>query len=280
MKRAAWLLIALALASCAKNPVTGRSQLMVVSESSAIAQARQAYVAELKPFSDKGKVDADPAVAARVQRITHRLIAQAIRLRPDSADWAWEIRVLDDPKTVNAFCMPGGKMAVYTGLIQKVKPSDDELANVLGHEIGHAIANHGAERLSVSAVSQIGVLAVAVASGKNSNAYAQGAQIGALLAWQLPNSRGGETEADRIGIELAARAGYDPRAAATLWEKMIEVSGDKERFDWLSTHPAGVKRVEELRALAPSMMVHYESREPRPVYDPNLKRAVNVREVK
>jgi predicted Zn-dependent protease len=279
-QRAAFLLIALALAACSKNPVTGRSQFMVVSEDSAIAQARGAYVAELKPYNDKGKLDSDPALAARVQRITNKLIAQAIAKRPDAANWDWEIRVLDDPKAVNAFCMPGGKMAVYTGLMQKVKPSDDELANVLGHEIGHAIAGHGAERMSVSAISELGVIAVAASTGKNANAYAQGAQLGALLAWQLPNSRDGEAEADRIGIELAARAGYDPRAAATLWKKMVEASGDKSDFDWLSTHPAGVKRIEALQALAPKMMPYYESREPRPMYEPKAKRASPVRDVK
>ena len=137
----------LTLAGCQSNPVTGRSQLMLVSESTAINESKQAYSALLQPLAKDGKIDSDPATVARVHEITSRLIAQAIKYRPETQDWEWSVKVIDDPKTVNAWCMAGGKMAVYTGLIQQIKPTDDELAQVMGHEISHALAKHSQEKM-------------------------------------------------------------------------------------------------------------------------------------
>ncbi|MCU7808176.1 MAG: M48 family metalloprotease, partial [Candidatus Thiodiazotropha sp. (ex Semelilucina semeliformis)] len=129
----------LILTACATSP-TGRSQLMLVSEESAINASKTAYVEMIKPFEEEGKLDNDPVLKARVDRITGRLIAQAVIMRPDTRNWEWSMKILDDPETVNAWAMAGGKMALYTGLVEKVKPTDDELAQVLAHEISHALA--------------------------------------------------------------------------------------------------------------------------------------------
>ena len=184
--------------------------------------------------------------------------------RPDSAQWQWSVQVIDDPKTVNAWCMAGGRMAIYTGLIQKVDPTDDELAQVMGHEIAHALANHTAERMSVAMASQLGVLAVGIMSDIRGQAMALAATA-ATLAITLPNSRASENEADRIGIELAAKAGYDPRAAVTLWQKMAKAGGSAPP-EFLSTHPATHTRQQRLGALAPKMMPYYQAPGARPTY--------------
>jgi len=201
---------------CATSP-TGRSQLMLVSEEQAISASKQAYTDTVKELKKEGKLVSDSAITQRIQRITNDLIRHAKLMRPDSAKWAWEVKVIDDTEEVNAWRMAGGKMAIYTGLLNKVKPTDDELAQVMGHEISHALANHTAERMSTAMATSIGVTILAVAT--DSDALAVGAGVvAAKLAIELPNSREGESEADEIGIELAARAGYDPRAAVTLWQ--------------------------------------------------------------
>jgi predicted Zn-dependent protease len=237
---------------------------MIVSEDSAIAASKQAYTEMLKPYEQKGKIDNDPALKDRVYRITGRLIAQAIKVRPETKDWEWSIKIIDDPETVNAWAMAGGKMALYTGLIEKVKPSDDELAQVLGHEIAHALAKHSAEKMSVAMASTIGVMAVGVAADRKGLALT-GAALAAALAVQMPNSRSAESEADRIGIELAAKAGYNPRAAVTLWQKMAKVGG-KGPPEFLSTHPAPQNREKKLGELVPEMMPYYEEKGKRPFY--------------
>lgn len=256
------VLCGLILASCTTNPVTGRKQLMLVPESQAIAASKEAYAEMLKPLDNKGKIDNDGALAQRVERITSRIVAQAIRYRPETANWDWTIAVIDDPKTVNAFAMAGGRMAIYSGLVQQLKATDDEIAQVMGHEIAHALANHVSEKMSIAMASSVALTAFAV-TGERSQLALQGAALAAAVAVQLPNSRQAESEADRIGIELAAKAGYDPRAAVTLWEKMAKVSGGG-RFDFLSTHPAPERRMETLSRLAPRMMPYYEQRAERP----------------
>lgn len=248
-----WLLAAAALwlAGCAQNPMTGRSQLMLVSENSVISQAKLAYAQELDPWQKKGKIDNDPATKARIERITGRLVAQAIRYRPETADWDWQVAVIDDPETLNAYCLPGGRMAIYTGLIRKLHATDDEIAQVMGHEIGHALANHGAEKMSQAMLAQGAVMLAGMASSdRNRGAVMTGGTALAQVGWLLPNSRQAETEADTIGIELAARAGYDPAAGASLWRKMIAASGGKSPPQWLSTHPASEARMQNLARLA------------------------------
>jgi len=248
------------LSACATSP-TGRRQLMLVSEDTAISSSAQAYVQEIGKIQKEGKLSTDQAQIQRINTITQKLVAQAVIMRPDSADWKWSVAVIDDPEMVNAWCMAGGRMAIYTGLIQQLKPTDDELAQVMGHEIAHALANHTAEKMSISMASSIGVMAVGVAS--DNAAAGAGAAAAAALAVTLPNSRTAETEADEIGIELAAKAGYDPDAAVTLWRKMNNLPGGKPP-QFLSTHPNPANREKTLAGLAPKMEPYYRAGGTRP----------------
>jgi predicted Zn-dependent protease len=264
MKRVTlYILIPLLLAACATSP-TGRSQLMLVSETQAIAASKAAYAETLQSLEEEGKVDNDPALVKRVTRITERVVAQAVRMRPETRNWQWSIKVIDDPETVNAWCMAGGKMAIYTGLVDKVRATDDEIAQVMGHEIAHALANHQAEKMSVALATSLGVGAVGAMSDQNELTTAA-ATAAAALAITLPNSRTAESEADRIGIELAAKAGYDPRAAVTLWQKMGEVGGAKPP-QFMSTHPSPANRQKTLQNLVPQMLPYYQSKAQRPVF--------------
>ncbi|HZM33452.1 MAG TPA: M48 family metallopeptidase [Burkholderiales bacterium] len=246
------------LAACTANPITGRNQLMVVSESMAVSQSAAAYSQMMGSLSQKKKIETGTARVARVREITERLIAQAVRFRPESSGWAWEVQVIDEPKTVNAFCMAGGKMAIYTGMWETLKATDEELAQVMGHEIAHALADHTRERMSIAMTSQIAtqVAAVAVAREEYGALALTGAQLAAVLAIQLPNSRTGEAEADQIGIELAARAGFDPAAAVTLWEKMGKAGGGGPP-EFLSTHPSPENRAARLKELGTRMAPLY-----------------------
>jgi predicted Zn-dependent protease len=266
MLRKTFVLAALlaTLAACATSP-TGRKQLMLVSEQQAISASRQAYVQEMGRYRQAGKLVSDPKLLRRVEVITGRLVAQAVKMRPDSGRWEWSVAVIDDPKTVNAWCMAGGRMALYTGLLRQVDPTDDELAQVMAHEIAHALANHSAERMSVAMASQAGVIAAGLLSDSPGQAMATAA-VAAKLAVDLPNSRTAETEADRIGIELAARAGYDPRAAVTLWQKMGAVGGSKAPPAFLSTHPSDQQRQQRLGGLAAKMMPYYQAPGARPTH--------------
>jgi predicted Zn-dependent protease len=253
----------LVVAACATSP-TGRSQLMLVSEQQAISASRQAYAQEMGKYQQEGKLVTDPRLLNRVEVITERLVGQAVRMRPDSAKWQWSVQVIDEPKTVNAWCMAGGRMAIYTGLIQKIDPTDDELAQVMGHEIAHALANHTAERMSMAMASNAGIVAAGVLSDNPNQSMALAAAA-AQLAVQLPNSRASENEADEIGIELAAKAGYDPRAAITLWQKMGKAGGGAPP-QFLSTHPSDATRLERLGKLGPKMMPYYQAGGTRPTH--------------
>ena len=255
-------LLAMVLVACATSP-TGRRQLMLVSPDQAISASKTAYVQQMKAFDDKGLISDDPAVVNRINVITGRLVAQAIKMYPHTESWEWSVEVIDDPKTVNAWAMAGGRMAIYTGLIEQTKATDDEIAQVMGHEIAHALANHTAERMSVVMATQLGVLAIGV-STRDERAMA-GAATAAVLAINLPNSRTAESESDRIGIELAAKAGYHPDAAASLWKKMAEVGGSGPP-QFLSTHPAPGNRQETLAKLAPQMMPYYQAAQNPPVH--------------
>src|SRR3954469_9120775 len=156
------------LAGCSTNPITGRSQLVgLVSESEAIQGSAQAYQQMMADLDKKQKIeksgDKDSARPRKIQEISDRLMAQAIKFRPDSASWRWEVQVINDPKTVNAFCMAGGKMAIYTGMWEQLKATDDELAQVMGHEISHALLDHTRERMSIAMTSSIVTQVAAIA---------------------------------------------------------------------------------------------------------------------
>ncbi|HWA36590.1 MAG TPA: M48 family metallopeptidase [Burkholderiales bacterium] len=239
---------ALMLAGCAANTITGRNQLMLVSEDTAIKSSYGAYAQMMGGLGKKKQIETEGDRVKRVREITDRLIAQAVRFRPDSASWNWEVQVINDPKTVNAFCMAGGKMAIYSGMWEKLKATDEEIAAVMGHEIGHALASHTRERMSVAYSTTIGTTIAAIALGARQDTAAL-MQTAAAVAIQLPNSRESEIEADQIGIELAARAGYDPAAAVTLWEKMGKLGGGNPP-EFLSTHPSPQNRAARLKELA------------------------------
>ncbi len=266
MKYILSLILLLTITACATSP-TGRSQLMLVSPGQAISASKDAYVQTLSPLQKEGKVDSNPATSARIQLITGRIISQAIRVYPQTRNWEWSVKVIDDPDMVNAWCMAGGRMAIYTGLIQKLEATDDEIAQVMGHEIAHALANHTAERMSIALASQIGMMGIAVAArdSNHKGAILTGSALAAALAINLPNSRTAETEADLMGIKLAAQAGYDPRSAATLWGKMAKVGGSSPP-QFLSTHPAPQNRQATLSALADQMMPYYLDKYQRPIY--------------
>jgi len=242
------------LSGCETNPVTGRTQVMIVSEEQAQSASAQAYAKTVTDARRKRKLDTNSARTARVQTITNRLVAQAVRLVPASANWHWQMHVIEDP-SVNAWCMPGGKMAVYTGLLNRLSPTDDELAQVIGHEISHALLQHGREQMSRAVATNVGLQIGSIATGVDLS----GLETVAMVALELPNSRTAETEADRVGIELAARAGYNPNAAVTLWQKMSRLGGGGKPPQWLSTHPSDETRIANLRKLVPSMMPLYQA---------------------
>jgi len=248
--------MAVAIPGCTTNPVTGRSQLMLVSENQAIDASRSAYVEMLAPARKEDRIDADPAMAKRVRGITEKLVAQAVRYRPETADWDWEIVVIEAPDTVNAFAMAGGKMAIYSGIVEQLELSDAELAQIIGHEIAHALSAHTAEKMSVALASNLALTGYAL-TGDRSELALTGAALGAVLGVQLPHSRAMESEADVVGIELAARAGYNPDAAVSLWRKMA-AQGNGRPPAFLSTHPAPASRQRELTRLADRFRPLYE----------------------
>jgi len=251
------VLAAAALGGCQTNQITGRSQLLVVPESMAISESANAYAQQMGDLTKKKQIEAGTARAVKVREITDRLIAQAVRFRPDAANWKWEVQVINDPKTVNAFCMAGGKMAIYTGMWEKVHATDDEIAQVMGHEISHALANHTQERMSVAMSSMAGlaVLDAVVAPRDRTGLAMTGAAGAAMLAITLPNSRESESEADQIGLQLAARAGYDPAAAVSLWDKMGKLGGQPP--EWMSTHPSPEHRAARLKELGGKLQPDY-----------------------
>lgn len=228
--------------------------------------ASDGYRAALQEASKKNKLNVDPFQVNRVKRITNRLIANATYFKPEASQWAWEINI-EDSNEVNAYCMPGGKIMVYSGLIRKLNATDDELAAVIGHEISHALREHGRERMSTAAVQQLGLIGFAAyISNTNSrnraNATIQAVSLGTTLFFALPNSRTQEREADAIGLELAARSGFNPFASVTLWEKMKR-QDTKKPPEFLSTHPSDDNRIRELTDLAYKLKPLYESNRPR-----------------
>jgi predicted Zn-dependent protease len=250
---------ALTLNGCATNPITGRSQAMLISDAQAAQSSQQAYSQLLSEAHRERALDTNAQTMDRVRSITDRIVAQAQILRPETRGWRWEVHVLQVDE-VNAWCMAGGKMAVYTGLLEKIKPTDDELAQVMAHEISHALLSHQAEKMSrvqmQRAGLQLGVLAGAMA-GYNLGQVAGLADTAATLALQLPNSREAESEADHIGMQIAARAGFNPQAAVSLWEKMLHTGGSQPP-EWLSTHPSPETRIAAMRKLADQYMPIYE----------------------
>jgi len=235
-----------------------RNQFMMLSSKQVESMSSASYSQTLKTASDKKTLNTDPAVLARIRAISDRLIAQVPVYRADAANWKWEVNVEKNDQ-VNAYCMPGGKIMVFTGLIDKLNAADDELAAVIGHEIAHALREHGRERMSLAYAQQGGLalLAAVIGSKKNAATSLDMAGKGTQLFFSLPNSRTQETEADRMGSELAARAGYNPNAAISLWTKMGQ-NGGKKPAEFLSSHPSDKTRIDDLSKLIPTVMPLYE----------------------
>lgn len=232
-----------------------RQQRMAVSADAIEQASSKEYAQVMAAAQKKGALNQNSAYVNRVRAISTRLIQQVPVFRPDAARWNWEVNVLTSAD-VNAWCMPGGKIAVYTGLIEKLQITDDELAAVIGHEISHALREHARERASEQAVAGLGISIVSAVAGLGELGQ-QGMQYAYMGLLGLPNSRSHETEADRIGVELAARAGYDPRAAVTLWQKMGQVaSGEPPKF--MSTHPPRAERLSDLAEYSRRVMPLYE----------------------
>lgn len=233
-----------------------KPRLLLVPESMVNSTAAQQYLQMKQQAQARRVLNVDAPQVQRVRAIAQRIIPFGARVNPRSAQWAWEVNVIDAPQ-INAFCMPGGKIMVFDGLIDTLKLSDDELAAVIGHEIAHALLEHGRARMSEQLLQSVGINLAAAYFGLGdlgAQALAQAAQ----LAITLPYSRGHETDADLLGLDLSARAGFDPRAAISLWRKMGAASrGQPPQF--LSTHPGHAQRIGEIERALPRVMPLFES---------------------
>jgi len=245
-------ILALLFIGCTKAPITGRNQFIMVSAQQELALGYQSA----KEVLAKEKISTDPQKNEMVKRIGQRIATVT-----GQNNYQWEFFVIDKDDEANAFCLPGGKVFVYTGIF-KYAANDDELAAVMGHEIGHALARHGAERMSSSQLTQLsGQVLGAVMQGRgnpqNTAMVMQAFGIGTQLGIMLPHSRTQEYEADHIGLVLAAKAGYNPRAALSFWEKFG--SSGETPPEYLSTHPAPANRIEQIRALLPKTIPIYQA---------------------
>jgi predicted Zn-dependent protease len=234
-----------------------RTQRMspLVSEQQLQTGAAQSYAQVLQTEQGKGALNTDMAMTSRVRMIASRLIPTTSTFRPDAPAWKWEVNVIQSDQ-INAWCMPGGKIAFYSGIITKLQLNDDEIAAIMGHEIAHALREHGRERASEQVTAGL-LVNVGVAAAGGGKAAMDMAGLAYNVTVGLPNSRTHETEADRIGIELAARAGFDPKAAITLWQKMAKASGGGGP-GFLSTHPSPESRIKDLEGYAVRVQPLYE----------------------
>lgn len=234
----------------------GRSQLLLVSSEQVMQRSLQYYEQQNREARAKGELIASGPEWSRVHAVMQRLVPQVGVFRADAARWPWQLVLLDED-TVNAHVMAGGKITFYTGLLRKLKLSDDEIAAVMGHEMAHALREHTREKMSQGAAGDLALSIGGALLGVGQGAM-QVASLGKQLALDLPFSRGMESEADLYGLELAARAGYDPRAAVTLWQKMAQLGGSGGA-GFLSTHPAPADRMAALEAAIPRVMPLYEA---------------------
>ncbi len=241
----------LILMACQTVPLTGRSQLILITEEQEISLGLQSY----RRFLGEAEISQDPKANEMVRRVGANLAAVA-----DRPDYVWEFTLIQDDEAVNAFALPGGKVAVYTGLLP-VARDETGLAVVLSHEIGHAIARHGAERLSAQQLINLGEIGLIIAlGGKDPNtvraidaAYGIGTGVGVTL----PFSRRQESEADRIGLILMAKAGYDPGAAVAFWQRMTRATEEQKAApEFLSTHPSDERRIRQIREWIPEAQRH------------------------
>ena len=243
-----FLACALFITACSTVPYTGRTQFLMISEGEEATMGRTAWAEILK----KEKISSNKKYSSAVSRVGKDIAAVS-----DRPDFSWEFKTIES-KQANAFCLPGGKVAVYTGIFKYIS-NDAELAAVMGHEVGHAIARHGGERVSHGIVQELGAAGLAIALDDEYRdvamiAYGVGTNVGVML----PYSRTHEYESDVIGMMLMAKAGYNPRYAITFWKKFSEASDTNEFTEYFSTHPMGVNRVTELQKILPEAIRLYE----------------------
>lgn len=259
----ATLLLSIVVTACTAIQTTeqgavgiDRKQYMLVSEEQVEQGAVESYQQELTAAQKQGGLNSDAKQTQRVRAIANRLIPQTTAFRPDARNWKWEINVQKTDE-LNAYCMPGGKIMVYSGIIDQLQLSDAELAAIIGHEIAHALREHTRERVSRAYAQQVGLGVLAAVTGAGEGTL-QVASAVTQVTFGLPHSREQETEADRIGLELMARAGYDPNAAISLWQKMSQKAGSSGPA-FLSTHPTSSSRINDLQADVPKVQPLYKA---------------------
>lgn len=245
------LLIPISFASCATVPVTGRRALSIVPDSQISSLAGDQY----QQLLAQSKLSNNTQDVEMIRRVGQRIAA--VSNRPD---FKWEYNLIDDPKMVNAFCMPGGKVAFYTGILP-VTQNDTGVAVVMGHEVAHAIAKHGAERMSQQLIVGLGGITLAEALSKKPQQTQQLAMaafgLGSTVGFVLPYGRLQESEADRIGLIYMAKAGYDPRESVAFWQRMAKTGGGAPP-EFLSTHPSHDTRINDLQKWMPEALAEYE----------------------
>ncbi|MGB4343441.1 MAG: M48 family metallopeptidase [Moraxellaceae bacterium] len=255
------LLLALALAACSSTTQEGatgvkRKQLLLLPSAQVDAMSLESYKGELGKAQQAGKLNTDKANLERIRVIADRLVPHVATFRQDALQWQWEVN-LETRDELNAYCAPGGKIMFFTGIITKLRLTDDEIAAIMGHEIAHALREHGRERMSTAYAQQTGMSLLAVlgnVNAENMALLATAAQVGLTL----PHSRGQEAEADIVGLELMARAGYNPAAAISLWEKMGQANGAGGPA-FMSTHPSGTQRIDGINSLLPRVNPLYQA---------------------
>ena len=253
------------LASCESVQTTqggavgvDRSQYMFSALSSAEVDqmAAESYKEMLDAAKSENLLNTDAAMLKRLRTIADRLVKEVDHFRPDAANWAWEVNLIKSDE-LNASCMPGGKIIFYTGIVSQLQLTDDEIAQIMGHEIAHALREHGREAISRAYTTQMGTQVIGSLLGLGDGAR-QAADMAVQYGLTLPNSRSNETEADLIGLELAARAGYKPEAAVSLWQKMASAAqGEPPAF--MSTHPSSSGRIQTLQSNIPKVQPLYDA---------------------
>ena len=254
----AFITLLLACANTTRSGAVGvnRSQFLAVSASEVDRLSAISYNDQNQKAKEKNILITSGPAYDRLKTISNRLITQTSVFRDDTQQWNWQLVLINAP-ILNATCAPGGKITFYTGLIEQLNLNDDEIAAIMGHEIGHALREHGRERLS-QAMAQSAVANIAMAVAGPYGSAVSAANQAAQYVLVLPNSRQNESEADAIGLELAARAGYNPRAAISVWQKMNKATEGKGTFEFLSTHPSGDTRIEQLSELIPAVEPLYK----------------------